>query len=382
VTHALHLTTWHPWIDGVSGVFVVEQCAALRAAGLDIGLIFSRIAGLRAVSPDLIARGLPGFISTDRPVPTWGFKSWSIPGARAFVPSLNTFMLENRYGAYVGKRGQPDILHPHVALETGAAALRLANSNGIDFVITEHSSEILNGNLSANRREAARSVYDNARIVIAVSSVLAERISDISPRARIKVIGNSIRSSVFDLRRRTLRPDGRIRILSIAKLVANKRIHRVISSLTQLPDQLKCRIDHHIIGSGPELRRLQALANSGDVSTLFHGPLPHGAAMNILSTADLLVHASAYETFGMVLAEAAALGIPVVATRCGGPEEVVSDVAGVLVGVDDEPGLRDAIEGVLEDLEFWRGRSDEISRQAYLRFHESNVSALVAETYK
>ena len=51
MTHALHLTAWHPVIDGFSGVFVIEQCAALRSHGAQIGLIFSRIQGLRDMSP-------------------------------------------------------------------------------------------------------------------------------------------------------------------------------------------------------------------------------------------------------------------------------------------------------------------------------------------
>lgn len=382
MTHVLHLSTWHPVIDDVAGLFVLEQCAALRALEIKTGLIFSRIQGARGLTVGRVARGIPGFVRFDAPVPTLGFKSWNVPGLAPFVPRVNEWMLRNRYAAYAHAFGKPDILHAHVALEGGSAARRIAAQAGIDYVVTEHSSEVLNGIATSARQKAAARIYREARYVLAVSEVLAERIAQICPAARIRVVGNLVRSSVF-ARRLTGRILGdRIKIVSICSLSPNKRMHIAIQALLELPETMRVRIDHHIVGEGPERAALEEQSRKGGLHTIFHGNLPHDRVMAVLAEADLFLHPSAYETFGVVIAEAMALGVPVVATRCGGPEGIVEPETGLLVEVDDIDAMRDAVGRMLNNLAEWRMRGDAIARRAHDRFHENNIAMAIAETYR
>jgi glycosyltransferase involved in cell wall biosynthesis len=62
----------------------------------------------------------------------------------------------------------------------------------------------------------------------------------------------------------------------------------------------------------------------------------------------LLVLPSRAESFGAVLVEALACGTPVVATRCGGPEDIVSDEVGTLVPPEDENALAEGIGRILQ----------------------------------
>jgi glycosyltransferase involved in cell wall biosynthesis len=76
----------------------------------------------------------------------------------------------------------------------------------------------------------------------------------------------------------------------------------------------------------------------------------------LLPALDVLMCASREEGFGVAVVEAMAAGVPVVATRCGGPEDVVEHgVSGLLVGSDDPEGLADAVELVVNrpDLAAW-----------------------------
>jgi glycosyltransferase involved in cell wall biosynthesis len=59
--------------------------------------------------------------------------------------------------------------------------------------------------------------------------------------------------------------------------------------------------------------------------------------------ANAFVLPSAFETFGVVLVEALATGIPVISTHCGGPEEIVEPGLGTLVDRDDDEGLAAAM---------------------------------------
>jgi glycosyltransferase involved in cell wall biosynthesis len=80
-----------------------------------------------------------------------------------------------------------------------------------------------------------------------------------------------------------------------------------------------------------------------------------GDIHDLLAATDVLVISSEQESFGLTAIEALAMETPVVATRCGGPEEVVTDGAtGLLVPVKDPRAMADAITRLLMDPEFSR----------------------------
>lgn len=380
MTHTVHLSTWHPYIDGMAGTFVLEQCQAIAGAGVETGLVFSRIEGLRAIRGSRILRGTPSFVSTKTPVRSFGFKSWSLPGLRSFAPAVNRFMLKNRLSAYISSYGTPDIVHGHVALETGLAAMDFAEQSGRPFVITEHSTEVYNG-LSPQRAKIASEVYSAARTVIAVSAVLAERIADIAPQANVVVIPNLVRAQVFESKRARGVSDGRVKLVSISALAAHKRIDLGLDAIARLPKELQRKIEYTIIGDGPELQILLKKSKRIEAQVAFVGNKAHGDAMSILAQGDILLHPSSYETFGVVLAEAMALGLPVIATRCGGPEGIVNAANGMLVDVDDVGSLSAALEEMLCEIDNWHSRSSGIIEYARANFHESVVADAIIKTY-
>lgn len=378
--HALHLTTWHPCIDGGSGIFVIEQCESLAAAGLEIGLIYSRIQGLRTLTLRNAKKGLPSFSDQKIPFPAFGFSSWNVPFMNRFIPTINRSMLRYLFDLYRDNNGNPDILHAHVALESGVAAREIAERTGTEYIVTEHSSEILNIEIDTKRKEIAKDIYSNAKCVVSVSSFLADRIQNICPNANIKVIGNVVRNHVFKSRRINDRGD-KIVIVSIGTLISSKRVHNTIAALSYLPTDLKRKIEFHIVGDGPDRQMLEQMSDIGGVRVTFHGQLEHQDAIRVLARSDFLVHASAYETFGIVIAEATALGLPVIATRCGGPNDIVTSDNGILVPVDDVRSLAKAIQSVSENIAEWRNLSRDIAAVAFAKYHEKHFAKKIMEIY-
>jgi glycosyltransferase involved in cell wall biosynthesis len=98
-------------------------------------------------------------------------------------------------------------------------------------------------------------------------------------------------------------------------------------------------------GAGTHLNYYKDLAreNNLEYKVVFMEGITTQQKNSFYSDINLFVLPSRYETFGIVLIEAMASGIPVVATRCGGPNDIVNDKTGILTEVDDSLMMREAI---------------------------------------
>lgn len=85
------------------------------------------------------------------------------------------------------------------------------------------------------------------------------------------------------------------------------------------------------------------------------------------------------ESFGAVLVEALACGTPVVATRCGGPEDIVTDEVGILVPPEDPEALAVALESVLDHPE--RYEREVLRAHALARFGAPSVASRIGDVY-
>jgi glycosyltransferase involved in cell wall biosynthesis len=79
------------------------------------------------------------------------------------------------------------------------------------------------------------------------------------------------------------------------------------------------------------------------------GELDATALSALYDSADVFVHASLHETYGMVVAEALARGVPVVGSATGAIPDLVGSDAGVLVPPGDAAALESALSSVIDD---------------------------------
>jgi len=108
----------------------------------------------------------------------------------------------------------------------------------------------------------------------------------------------------------------------------------------------------HIGGKGVMLDTYieMAIESGIEANCKFYGEIDRSKIAEFYSGLDLFVLPSRYETFGIVLIEALACGIPVIATKCGGPEEIVTKETGILVEKDNPVMLAKAIDEMSKNL--------------------------------
>ena len=125
--------------------------------------------------------------------------------------------------------------------------------------------------------------------------------------------------------------------------------------LLEAAGMLKDRTDREfsirLAGRGPLRKEMEQLSSALGVSDRVHflGRLSREKMQAELQAANCFVLPSRYEAFGAVLIEAMATGLPVIATRSGGPDSIVTGENGILVEADRAEALAYAMEKMMED---------------------------------
>jgi glycosyltransferase involved in cell wall biosynthesis len=275
----------------------------------------------------------------------------------------------------LARQNRYDLVHAHFVFADGVLAWALKRLTGLCYIITAHGSDVPGFNPDrfaiAHRllRPAWQRVVAGAEAIVAPSANLATLIRRVRPAARPVIIPNGIDPDAL----RADRPRRR-RILVVTRLFERKGVQYVLQALAGLPH------DHevHVVGTGPHLPALTALARELSLDVQFHGWLEpaSGQLAALYETATIFVFPSDVENFPMVLLEAMAAGLAIITTRGTGCDEVVGDT-GILVDPGDVPALRAAIAALTRDPQ----RCEILGRAARQRLVSQFSWASVARRY-
>ena len=147
-------------------------------------------------------------------------------------------------------------------------------------------------------------------------------------------------------------PD-RLRIASVGRLHPAKG-HDDLLRAVQMLIQRGRNVTLRIAGGGTDHDRLQRMIQDLNITphATLEGPLDESDVRKLLDTSDLFALASHAEALGVVLMEAMAVGVPVIATRTQGAQEVIEEgVTGLLVEIKSPDQIAQAIESLMVDPE-------------------------------
>lgn len=288
-----------------------------------------------------------------------------MPHPRLLVRALVTLALSASHARTIARRataGRPiDHIHAHTATYPLLGAWLCYRLTGVPYSFTAHAHDIFVDQTFLRRR------LKDAVWAIAIShfnrGFLAAYGGD--RPTPVHVIRCGIELEAYRHRPRKLESTGAVRLLTVGGLQAYKGHDVLLESLAGGGGELS-RVEVDLVGDGPLREQLEqrgaALGLTDRIR--FHGPLPEPTVASLMGRADLFVLPSVIAPDGtmeglpVVLMEALASGVPVVASRVSAVPELIRDgESGLLVEPGDCSGLRSAIRRILADPQSARQRA-------------------------
>ena len=348
--HVLIIPSWYPRFKGDNfGGFFREQAIALKRSGVDVGVIYPNIKSMKKFIP---GRNKPynTFFYKDHDVIIFQCDSYNwIPRHQKLSTALWSFLGMILFKKYIKKHGLPDVIHVQSMLNGCLLAKNIKAKFNIPFIVTEHSSSFIRQRHTDKITNWALSLTKNASYRLAVSKSQVEYLAGKSTDLTWKFLPNIVNQTFLDS------SIGQIKgynFIHIASLDRNKGTALLIDAFAS---RFKGRqgVTLTICGDGPEKANIQSQIKGHGIGRQVHlrGQLSREQILQEMRIASSLVVASYYETFSIACIEALAVGIPVVATKCGGPESIITPKNGLLVAKGCRAALADGMTAIFDNKE-------------------------------
>ena len=367
--HVLVIPTWYPnGRDKLIGIYHKTFCKVLAQTGkAKVNMLYVDRVGIKQ---------LPQYPFMNKRYEEKG-EGYTVYARRMLSRAKVSFkwqtkayakVMEKAFGEYVKKEGKPDVLHAHVAVPAGYAAARIGKKYGIPVLVTEHAYSPW---AKPEAKEFSRFVAANAKVTCVstyLQNMLREKYDTDS-----ELLCNVVDTSTFE-RPRALRNDGVYRLLTISALRPGKCVDDTIKALKLLRDRGEIgKFEFTVIGNGQTEAFYKQAAIDLDMTDCvkFVGRKDPAEAAEYLTHTDTLVLASNFETFGIPAREALAAGVPVVCTKCYGPETFLDETCAELCEFENPEDLARAIKAMYDR----RGTFDEDALRAVAKGFGSEAIA-------
>ena len=345
--HIVVIPSWYSGGRGSGGGYFRDQALALQAAGHRVAILAPDIHTGRDLRAGRVPRAEAGRTIVEHDGVDVHRRTRRVLLPR--LPYRNALLWSwcglGLFDAYVARHGPPDLVHAHACLNAGVLAALIRWRHGVPFIVTEHSTGFAEGRLRWWERDLVRRVIARAEARIAVSPHLAGLLERQFPGAAWRYVPNILGDAFLAPTAHPARPPDRPFVfLCAARLVPAKNHALLIDAFADVfAGDAGVRL--LLAGDGPQRSELvQRCAERGVAAQVeFLGTLSAEQLRAAMASVDAFVLASDVETFGVVVIEAHAAGLPVVCTASGGPDHLIEPANGVLVPAGDRQALSRAL---------------------------------------
>ncbi len=352
----LIVPSWYP-PDG--GYFFKEHSEALLKMGWKVDVLVIRLVGVRK----LIQAGWSALkryrVEDENGLRVVRSSYLKMPGSEKYNIAGWSRQASRIYRKYEKQFGKPGLILAHSVTWAGFAAYLIHKGFGIPYVIVEHRSFFVWS--SPEARQMVKPFYvplfdlafAHCAHLVLVSDSLRKGIVVLVPSAgrRIKVIPNMIREDQF-FPPSDLRKTDPFVFLWAGRLEHVKGVDLLLEAVKKLSDSSDRQFSVRLAGKGSLRSELeqQAFALGIDHRISFLGRLSREEMLEEFQGANCFVLPTRYEAFGVVLIEAMATGLPLIATRSGGPDSIVTKENGLLIDPENAAELSEAMQHMMDHI--------------------------------
>jgi glycosyltransferase involved in cell wall biosynthesis len=288
---------------------------------------------------------------------------------RADKARLKGFVEQNRVSTIVYMSALPSTIDLPFLRRLG---LTTVNTEEDSFDPARRDSRVRRWAKFVVRRVLQRQLHDLHIANSEAQGAWLMRYSHVPP-ARLRVVPNGVDCEYF-------RPVGpkppdlfdpsRRRVICAGQARPVKRLETIIHCAAGIVAQPEfADVDFVYVGDGEMLAQWRALVADLGIGARFHFAGHQADLRPYYQSASVMVHAAELESFGLVLAEAMACGLPVVACAAPGPRDIIADnQTGRLVPIGDEGALAAALESYLRDRALTEAHGSAARKRAVERF--------------
>ena len=286
-----------------------------------------------------------------------------------------------------------DLLHVHYAIPHATSAFIAnqmlgGNEHPVKIVTTLHGTDITLVGQEASFKSITKFTIEQSDGVTAVSDFLKKQTVDVFGVKRdIEVIHNFVDTERFRpgagaaCCKNSIAQEGEKIIMHISNMRPVKRLIDVIEVFARVREKVKSRLV--LIGDGPDrnVAHQRAVELGIDKYCCFLGA--QDSIESIIACADIALQPSESESFGISILEALSCGVPVIATRCGGPEEVmIQGETGYLSDVGDVDDMAQNAIRLLTDDEHYSICSQQARKRAVDNYQISKITSQYENYYE
>ncbi len=342
--HILVIPSWYPHsYKPLIGIFFKEQAEMLAKNNNKVGVIAIQPISIVVINEyKKLSFNYEKYLENN--VQTYKIQYPEIPKLHHLKEFIKLNIFKRIFQTYMKEHGLPDIIHLHSFIN-GELAIWLDKEYGIPYVVTEHSSAFGRNFITKKSMQLAKKVFHHSKYNIVVSKKLGTLLTEIMAGEKFIYVPNSVDTSFFNCEQGKPKENFNFNFINIAFYTKNKNQAMLIQAFAKsFKGQETVRLT--LVGGGPEYHNLKKLIQELHITTqvILKKEASRDEVKKLLQNSDVFVLSSSYETFGVVIIEAMACGLPVVATKCGGPESILRDTkVGVLSNIDEESLSRSLI---------------------------------------
>lgn len=339
----LILPSWYySSVDKHSGIFFKDQAVALHQAGVNVSVLYVDFMRWRNLNLSSIDRILfRKKITKEGEIPTYRVNGFNLISARFEIGKKLWIKLTlELFEYYLQNERQPDLIQAH-SYFAGYIASLIKDRYNIPYVLTEHSSNLFKSSNVEWHKKYMKQAFDNAEVLTGVSDSLVFEMKKMTTNP-ISVVPNFIDTNFFSPLKTKV--DRKI-ILTIGNLIDIKN-HKMLIEAFHKSKLYEKGWKLWIGGKGKLKNKLEIQIKTLKMSKFITllGQLNRKEVKDVLRQASFFVLPSKAETFGVVIIEAMAVGLPILVTKCGGPETTVNSTTGIVVRNNTEALTKGIIE--------------------------------------